>query len=201
MTAVRLLLVGMFSVAGILLTPSQINIALAQLAPEEISEIAKPITVRIDGVNEGSGVIIDRYDNVYTVVTNWHVVKVVGEYTVQTSDGEIHPVDYTQEFPESTDLAIIEFSSENDYDVATLGESETLGEGQTIHLAGYPGSGQIVGESDRFYRFNSLSINAILPESREGGYSVAYAGENFSGMSGSPILDSNGDVVGINGTA
>ncbi|MEO1673057.1 MAG: Tic22 family protein [Cyanobacteria bacterium J06631_2] len=199
----RSLMTAIISSASMLLTLFRANIALAQLSPQEISAIAKPITVRIDGANEGSGVIIGKTDNVYAVVTNWHVVRVLGDYTVQTMDGEIHPVDYgqTQEFPNSTDLAIVKFTSNNDYDVATLGDSETLGEGQTIHLAGYPGTGQIIGESDRFYRFNSLSINAILPDNREGGYSLAYGGENFSGMSGSPILDGNGDVVGINGTA
>ena len=203
MAIYRSLAVGIISSASMLLTPFRVNIALAQLAPEEISALAKPITVRIDGVNQGSGVIVGKADNVYAVVTNWHVVRVVGNYTIQTADGEKHAVDYTQtqEFPNSTDLAIVKFTSDNDYEVATLGDSEDLGEGQTIHLAGYPGSGQIAGESDRFYRFNSLSINAILPDNREGGYSLAYGGENFSGMSGSPILDSNGDVVGINGTA
>lgn len=199
----RSFLVGIISSASIFLAPSQMIIAQAQLAPQEISVIAKPITVRIDGVNEGSGVIIDKSDNTYTVITNWHVVRVLGNYTVQTYDGQKHAVDYrqTQEFPESTDLAIIKFTSENDYEVANLGDSEALGEGQTIHLAGYPGSDQILGESDRFYRFNSLSINAILPDGREGGYSLAYGGENFSGMSGSPILNSDGEVIGINGTA
>ena len=203
MAIYRSLVVGIISSASMLLTPFRVNIALAQLAPEEISAIAKPITVRIDGVNQGSGVIIGKSDNVYAVVTNWHVVRVLGNYTVQTADGEKHSVDYgqTQEFPNSTDLAIVKFTSDNDYEVATLGDSDNLGEGQTIHLAGYPGSGQIIGESDRFYRFNSLNISAILPDGREGGYSLAYGGENFSGMSGSPILDSNGDVVGINGTA
>ncbi|MEM8722381.1 MAG: Tic22 family protein [Cyanobacteria bacterium P01_G01_bin.39] len=199
----RSFLVGIISSANILFTPSSIIIAQAQLAPQEVSAIAKAITVRIDGVSEGSGVIIDNSDDTYSVITNWHVVKVLGNYTVQTYDGQKHSVDYrqTQEFSESTDLAIIKFTSENDYEVSTLGDSEALGEGQTIHLAGYPGSDQIIGENDRFYRFNSLSINAILPDSREGGYSLAYGGENFSGMSGSPILNSNGEVIGINGTA
>ena len=203
MAIYRLLVAAIISSTSILLTPFRLNIALAQLAPEEINKIAKPITVRIDGVGQGSGVIVGKENDVYTVVTNWHVVKVLGNYTVQTVDGEKHSVDYRQvrEFPNSVDLAIIEFSSDNDYEVATIGDSELLGEGQTIHLAGYPGSGQIIGESDRYYRFNSLSINAILPDNREGGYSLSYGGENFSGMSGSPILDSNGDVIGINGTA
>ena len=203
MAIFKSLSVGVVSLISVLSTPIYTNTVLAQLTPQEISAIAKPITVRIDGANEGSRVIIDRSDDTYTVVTNWHVVKVVGEYTVQTSDGQQHPVDYqqTQQFSESADLAIIKFTSNQDYDVASLGESIDLGEGETIHLAGYPGSDQIIGQSDRFFHFYNLSLVSILPIERDGGYTLSYAGENFSGMSGSPILDSDGNIIGINGTS
>lgn len=209
MIAFRLLFVGILSSASILLTSSQITIAQTQLTPQEISAIAKPITVRIDGTDEGSGVIIEKSkttyasETTYTVLTNWHVIREPGQYTVKTIDGQEHSVDYSQiqKLSDDVDLALVKFTSKIEYKIAELGESDKLGEGQTIHLAGYPGSGQIRGESDRFYRFYSLSINAILPNSREGAYSLAYGGENFSGMSGSPILNSDGEIIGINGIA
>lgn len=199
----RSLFAVILSTASILLTPSNIIIAQSQqLSPQEISALAKQITVRIDGTDEGSGVIIKKSGNSYTVMTSWHLVSESG-HTVQTPDGQRHIVNYQQiqRLAYNVDLALIEFTSNNDYKIAELGESETLGEGQTIYLTGYPGSGQIRGESDRHYRFYNLSINAILPSSREGGYSISYSGENFSRMSGSPILDSNGNVIGINSIA
>ena len=203
MAVLRSLFIGIVSGTSILFAPSQISIALAQLAPQEISAIAKPITVRIDGTEEGSGVIIEKSGNTYTVLTNWHVVEASGEYAIQTYDGTKHQIKYSQiqKLSEELDLALIKFSSSSEYESAQIGDSEKIGEGETIYLAGYPANGQIVGESDRFYRFNSLNINAILPNRRDGGYSLAYGGENFSGMSGSPILNSNGDVIGINGLA
>jgi len=53
---------------------------------------------------------------------------------------------------ETVDIAVVKFTSNNEYDVAKLGESQQLAEGQAIYLSGYPGSGQIIGESDRYYR-------------------------------------------------
>ncbi|WP_414572500.1 hypothetical protein [Nostoc sp. CCY 9925] len=53
---------------------------------------AYQVTVRIDGANTGSGVIIDRQENSYTVLTNWHVFKPPGNYTIQTYDRNIYKV-------------------------------------------------------------------------------------------------------------
>ena len=62
-------------------------LAAKALEPAEVDSIAEKITVRIDGANNGSGVIIKRQDNSYTVVTNWHVLQLKGSYTVKTFDG------------------------------------------------------------------------------------------------------------------
>lgn len=60
----------------------------AALTSAEVYPIAQQITVRIDGANTGSGVILERQSNNYTVVTNRHVVQETGSYTVQTHDGK-----------------------------------------------------------------------------------------------------------------
>lgn len=68
--------------------------ALAEKTAAEIREIAEAITVRIDGPgneqNNGSGTIVKREGNVYTVLTTWHVIDAPGRYTIQTSDGRQH---------------------------------------------------------------------------------------------------------------
>lgn len=41
---------------------------------EAVGRIAQSITVRIEGATQGSGVLVKRQGNRYTVLTAWHVV-------------------------------------------------------------------------------------------------------------------------------
>ena len=40
-----------------------------------VARVAKAITVRIEGATQGSGVLVKREGNRYTVLTAWHVVS------------------------------------------------------------------------------------------------------------------------------
>ena len=168
------------------------------LTPQEINLRAKQFTVRIDGASIGTGVIVSESDTTYTVLTNWHVVENRGEYSVQTVDGRIYPVDYTtvRQLP-NLDLAILQFERQQNYQLAQIGNSSSLVEGQNIYFAGYPG--ELRQEDNRYYRFFPVSLVGILPESTANGYALVYNGEAFPGMSGSPVLDNRGFLVGIHG--
>ena len=63
----RLVLPGA-SVVTIVQAPS-----LAQ-SPEAVVIVAQAITVRIEGATQGSGVLVKREGNNYTVLTAWHVI-------------------------------------------------------------------------------------------------------------------------------
>jgi S1-C subfamily serine protease len=170
------------------------------LTPQQISLRAKQVTVRIDGQGTGSGVIIGQSGQSYTVLTNWHVVESPGEYTVQTPDGRTYAANYNavKRLP-GVDLAIIQFNTDQNYQIAEIGNSDAASEGMSIYYAGYPGS--LRDESDRFYRFFPVSIVAVLPTPTENGYSLVYNGEALTGMSGGPVLDQNGFLIGIHGQA
>ncbi|MDE5114300.1 MAG: trypsin-like peptidase domain-containing protein, partial [Trichodesmium sp. St15_bin1_1] len=93
-----------------------------------INKIAAEITVRIDGQNRsGSGVIVEKQGDTYYILTNWHVVNKVGDYQVRTPDGKIHPVYYTliKQVP-NVDLAVIPFSSSQNYPIAEAGDPTQL---------------------------------------------------------------------------
>ncbi len=170
------------------------------LAPEQINLRAKQITVRIDGSGTGSGVIIGQSGNTYTALTNWHVVKNPGQYSVQTIDGREHPVEYaTVRQLAGLDLAVLQFASNQNYQLAEIGNSDGLIEGQSIYFAGYPG--ELRQEDNRYYRFFAANLVGILPKSTENGYALIYNGEAFPGMSGGPVLDRNGRLIGIHGEA
>ncbi|MEM8828886.1 MAG: GUN4 domain-containing protein [Cyanobacteria bacterium P01_G01_bin.19] len=170
------------------------------LSPEEVNLRAKQIIVRIDGAGIGSGSLIESSNNTYTVLTNWHVVKNQGAYVVRTIDGRKHEVD-----PASIkqigglDLAILRFTSNQNYQIAELGNPASLNEGQSVYFAGYPG--ELRKEDNRYYRFFSASLVGILPKSTENGYSLIYNGEAFPGMSGGPVFNRDGLMIGVHGEA
>ena len=176
-------------------------IVLAQaLSPEEINLRAKQTIIRIDGAGTGSGTLIDYSDNIYTVLTNWHVVKDSGEYTAQTIDGRTHQIDpATIEQLPGLDLAILTFNSDRSYQTVELGDSSNLSEGQNIYFAGYPG--ELRQEDNRYYRFFPANLVGILPKTTENGYSLIYNGEAFPGMSGGPVFNKNGLMIGVHGEA
>ena len=176
-------------------------VQLAQaLSPEEINLRAKQIIVRIDGASVGSGSIIDYSDNVYTVLSNWHVMKNQGNYIVQTIDGRKHQVNRaTIKHLPGLDLAVFQFTSKQNYQIAEFGDSSNLSEGQNVYFAGYPG--ELRREDNRYYRFFSASLVGILPKSTEQGYSLVYSGEAFPGMSGGPVLSKEGLMIGVHGEA
>ena len=176
-------------------------IVLAQsLSPEEINLRAKQTIVRIDGAGTGSGTLIDYSDNIYTVLTNWHVVKNEGEYVAQTIDGRTHQIDpATIEQLPGLDLAILTFNSDRSYQTVELGDSSNLSEGQSVYFAGYPG--ELRQEDNRYYRFFTANLVGILPKTTENGYSLIYNGEAFPGMSGGPVFNNNGLMIGVHGEA
>ena len=176
-------------------------VQLAQaLSPEEINLRTKQIIVRIDGASVGSGSIIEYSDNVYTVLTNWHVMKNQGQYFVQTIDGRKHEVmpATIKQLP-GLDLAVFQFNSNQNYQTGELGDSSNLSEGQNVYFAGYPG--ELRREDNRYYRFFTANLVGILPKSTENGYSLIYNGEAFPGMSGGPVLSKDGLIIGIHGEA
>ncbi|MFM2311832.1 MAG: hypothetical protein RLZZ04_1108 [Cyanobacteriota bacterium] len=176
-----------------------VNIAQG-LAPEEVNLRAKQIIVRIDGANVGSGAIVEHQGSNYTVLTNWHVMKKQGSYTLQTIDGRTHQVipSSIKQLP-GLDLAILQFTTDQNYQTAEFGDSGSLTEGQIIYFAGYPG--ELRREDNRYYRFFTANIVGLLPKSTENGYSLIYSGEAFPGMSGGPVFSQDGVMVGVNGEA
>ena len=184
--------------------PTSNNTLISQSAPaltaEQVNLRAKQITVRIDGANTGSGAIIESSGNTYTVLSNWHVMQNPGEYSLQTIDGREHKVDPAsiKQLP-GLDLAIFKFTSNQNYQSAEIGDSENIIEGQSVYFAGYPG--ELRREDNRYYRFFPADIVGILPKSTENGYSLIYNGEAFPGMSGGPVLDRRGLLIGIHGEA
>ncbi len=168
------------------------------LTPVEVKAITKEFTIRIGGDGSGTGVIFDHKGDTYFVLTNRHVVSNDGRYEIQTNDGSVYPVYRSQELP-GLDLAVLQFTSNKNYRTANFGNSDQITEKMTVYVAGWPAD-LLPGISERSYGFTVGSILRREPRPDQG-YALVYDNEALPGMSGGPVLDENGRVVGINGRA
>ncbi len=69
--------------------------------------------------------------------------------------------------------------------------------GEPIYIYGYPATGSSTG-SERQSEFVAGNITSIRKNEAQG-YNLRFNALSWGGMSGSPVIDGNGRVVGING--
>jgi S1-C subfamily serine protease len=102
-------------------------ITVAALSAVDIDKIATGITVKIvnaeNSYDSGSGVIIKQTGNTYTVLTSYHVISREGRRNLITPDDKSYPLKNIKPLPD-VDLAIAEFSSNEKYAVAKIGNSD-----------------------------------------------------------------------------
>jgi len=221
------------TIVGIIAFLTPVSEAKAQ-SLEAVEAIARPRTVRIysSGDDPGSGVIISKSGQRYTVLTAQHVIRSIqsgrssafAESELVTADGRnyaINPQNVVRF--EDSDLALIEFESNQDYPVATLSnysyrlyENRDYGAPQSrslrfsnpqegkhfIFVAGWP------NVEDR----QTLTVNPGLlvdtgaavvsnPGTRYQSYELVYSNLTYVGMSGGGVFDSQGRLIGIHGRA
>jgi S1-C subfamily serine protease len=186
------------------------------LTVEQIQQLAQNITVKISTKQLpqtllGSGTLLKKTDNIYTVITNAHVLRAAKPpYQIHTVDGSIYNVavltkaKFLQE-----DLAVLQFSSPGVvYTEARLGNTSSLQVGEQVFVGGFisKGTADDIPESEvktvknSWYRFvfTAGEVSILLTKPLVGGYQIGYTNDVRKGMSGAPLLNINGEVVGIN---
>jgi tetratricopeptide (TPR) repeat protein/S1-C subfamily serine protease len=182
----------------------------------EVQPIARAVTVEInfkfkatDGEildSRGSGVIIHRKGDIYTLVTNRHVVcggvqcsqlPPVENYSLNLADGQRYQVKKSsiKFLGNNLDLAIIQFRSNRNYSVAKMSAPGSLKTQDKVYTAGFPAdqSGFTLGDGEAIAVVNKRLIGD------SGGYTVIHNAFTLPGMSGGGVFDSSGQLVAIHG--
>ena len=164
--------------------PAVVNIATTTLSMNFWLEI-------IPREGQGSGFIIDRQGY---ILTNNHVVANARSVTVTMADGTKIPASLVGRDPTS-DMAVIKIPPEHVDAVAVLGNSDKIRVGQKAIAIGNP-----------FGLSHTLTTGIISALNRgiitEEGYQIDNLIQTDAainpGNSGGPLLNSNGEVIGIN---
>jgi serine protease Do len=189
--------------------------ASPQQLTHKITQVATNISVRV--LNQdflGSGFIVQRTNHEYLVITNQHVLR-AGEapYRVETVDGNIYVAEVVAEvvgFKDQYDLAILKFKADTEYQTATLGNSWRLEVGESVYAAGFPAQDTSFPQtsaifapshpsSNRKLSLKSGRVAIILNQALAEGYQIGYTNDVKKGMSGGPLFNAQGEVVGVNG--
>ncbi|NET41721.1 serine protease [Okeania sp. SIO2B3] len=200
-------------------TPEGVNLPLIQAASVStiknnptVEAISRPVTVRLLGENiAGSGVIISRKGTEYFVLTCAHVLDSNQEnkLAVLTVDGKEYSAHKDTRFNfKDLDLAIVKFSTNNEYKVAVVNANFNLSLGEQVYVAGFPNYERkevnLVTTVDlgiKPYNLTKGKVIHLLNLSLERGYKIGMSNEIEIGMSGGPVLNKNGELVGIIGRA
>ncbi|MBW4616227.1 MAG: tetratricopeptide repeat protein [Desmonostoc vinosum HA7617-LM4] len=190
-----------------LLAPALMGVTVAFVQPQaavalssaEVAKLAKTITVLIDNQNaSGTGVIIQKQGNTYTVLTARHVIETQAKYEIVTPDGQRYALNYNtvNKLPD-VDLALVQFTSAQNYPTAKIGNSDESPEGTTAYVAGFP---QVTAAfSTSIYNFTDGRITANATKALRDGYALVYSNNTLPGMSGGPVLNDKGELIGIHG--
>jgi S1-C subfamily serine protease len=174
---------------------------------------ARQMTVRIENSGgNGSGLIVARDTSGYYVLTAKHVIQ---DYQTQskftnhqiiTADQDRHSATGTI-VAEGVDLAMVKFTSNTKYPVARLGKYRSNDNDLTF-VGGFPGRDRINSplwqwqlnpgfiydrEQGKFQTQNNQSFS--------NGYDLIYSSISYGGMSGGPVFDIQGNIIGVHGRA
>jgi serine protease Do len=175
--------------------------AVQALTGTQVNDIAREVTVLIRGKHgHGSGVIIQKTGSTYYILTAEHVVRQKDDFKIVTADKQAYAIDYSKvkKFA-GVDLAIVKFTSDKNYAIAKIGSGK-ISEGQNVFVSGWPSNGAMgkLAGGELVRQFTSGSISGFLPQPYNG-YSMIYTNVTRAGMSGCPVLDTAGRLIGIHG--
>jgi len=185
-------------------------------AADSVEAVAKSVLPSVVKINvsssseqgSGSGIVISSDGE---ILTNNHVASVAGQggtLTVNFNDGSAKKATIVGTDP-VTDLAVIKAQGVSGLQPATIGKSDQIDVGENVVAIGSPFgleatvTSGIVSALNRPVSVSSSEGEDDAPQSQSGGDDTTYPAIQTDaainpGNSGGPLVDLEGDVVGIN---
>ncbi len=96
------------------------------------------------------------------------------------------------------DLTVVQFNSSKSYQVAKIGDSDNAKRRDNVYAAGFPAKTGVINAYLFECRDGQINANATQV-TIDGGYNLIYNNKILKGMSGRPVLNQKGELIGING--
>ena len=184
------------------------------LTDKEMDNRIQKITVMIGGAGKGTGIIIQKKNNIYTVLTNCHVIAkkdaATGKYILKKRNYLIKTEDQKQYNSSKNlgclnqgeiDLGLLQFTSEQKYDVALLENRQLPTSSERVYIGGWQvADPRDLTCEDRCYNFITAIIyrDTDITTKNPNGYNLIFHTALIkAGMSGSGIFNTEGKLVGI----
>jgi serine protease Do len=168
------------------------------ISPEEIGKSVKPYIVLVTSGSEvASGVIVDKTENSYTVVSIAKIFSRSKKLVISTADGKKHEILSSDIIALDTenDLSIFKFSSPQQYKAAIIVPETNLSNNSNIFIAGFPKPTRTI--SSPVYSIRVGIFQSRVSNSSNNSYNLAYSGNLLAGMEGGGIFDENATLIGI----
>lgn len=161
---------------------------IREKSPVVIYEKINPAIVAVDsrfadGLSCGTGCIIDKNG---TILTSAHILEEGNDIIVTTSNGQDYKAQVIKKFGENKDIALLKINSEIEFSTVKMGDSAKIKVGEKVLAIGNPFGFKgtltqgIVSRID--YEKNRIQTDAAINP----------------GSSGGPLLNTNGEIIGIN---
>ena len=153
-----------------------------------VYEKINPAIVAIDakiknGTSSGSGCIVSSKG---LILTSSHVVLESNEITVRTSDGSEYKAEVVKKTGKDNDLTLLKINSDKPFKTIVLGNSAAVKVGQKVLAIGNP------------FGFNGTLTQGIVSRIDTKRNKIQTDAAINPGSSGGPLLNTSGEVIGIN---
>lgn len=165
-----------------------------------VEDVARYITVRVASENTwGSGILVCEQNGTYIVATSQHLLSTGTSFNIETVDSRNHTAHVLDSSIRSLyDVGFLSFTEvENNYSTAQVDPDSDSVMDSNVYASGFPLDLES-GRSDRLL-VTEGEVEMVLTQPLFSGYQIGYTNSITQGMSGGPLLNRRGEVVGING--
>lgn len=136
-----------------------------------------------DGLSCGTGCIIDKNG---TILTSAHVIDVGKTVVVTTNNGQNYNAKIIKHLGQNKDIALLKIDAPRDFQVVKMGDSGKVKVGQKVLAIGNP------------FGFSGTLTQGIVSRIDYAKNRIQTDAAINPGSSGGPLLNTNGEIIGIN---